>query len=196
MSAAPHASSKPKITIFQHYDFKGNHYAINSSDPDINSMTPAGQRRGLSSFKVEQGTWSLYTEVNYGGPPLKLLGQTQFGPGDYDLRALGGEEFNDTVQSIKLIPHITLYSQWKTAAGETDLNDSNPDITKRFPINNKRGLSAFTVHTGKWSFYTEANYQGEPVNIDGTTVFEQHPRRKLEDPYNDAVVSIKLVEAP
>ena len=197
MSAAP--LNKPSMTIYEKFDYEGKHFPITESTPDINSMLRSGSHRGLSSFIVDKGIWKMYTEVNYGGDPLEIDGKTELGPGKYNFKSKDLRKLNDKLQSIELIsppPHITLYTTWHFSEGDVDLGDSKPDISADFP-KGRKGLSSFIVHAGKWSLYTEANYEGEVVDIHGVTVFgpgKYELRGKGIRKFNDDTVSIKLVE--
>lgn len=185
-------SYEPQLIYYANYGFKGHFEYARESTPDINPGTGAGTFHGLSSFKVVRGTWSLYLETNYGGAPIELDGKTQFGPGEYDLKVLG-KQYNDKVQSMKLIPKITLYYHWGSEVGQTDLTESNPDINSIYPDGDIKGLSTFVVHSKKWSLFTETNYQGDKVNINGVTEFGPG-KYEIHDDFNDTTSSVKLLE--
>ena len=187
---------EPKIALFKNFRLDTNNRTLSDSSPDITRRYPPGNPRGLSSFIVEGGIWCLYTEINFGGTKIAIDGVSEFGPGSYALRG----RLNDLVQSIQLLdppPLITLFTHFNMDnVNPPQLSESHVDIGEDFPPMRREGLSAFIVTRGRWSLYTQANFQGDLVKIRGETVFKEGTYvldGRVIGRFNDQTVSIELV---
>ena len=92
----------PRITLYTNWHFSEGDVDLATSKPDISDDFPKG-KKGLSSFIVHAGKWSLHTKANYEGELVDIHGVTVFGPGKYELRGKGVRKFNDDTVSVKLI---------------------------------------------------------------------------------------------
>ena len=83
-------------------NFKANNiFLFLASVDDLAEYFPdQGEGKGVASFIVSEGTWSLYLATNGDGPAIKIRGKTEFGPGT-DVYDVG--RFARMVKSIKRI---------------------------------------------------------------------------------------------
>ena len=87
---------------------------------------------------------------------------------------------------ISVFEHI-----YYCGTGET-YKSSYPDITGTFPAGG-RGASSFIVMKGVWAIYSERNYKGIQIAVDGRNEFGPGSRISFINPANDMVKSIKLL---
>ena len=81
---------------------------------------------------------------------------------------------------------------WYGGTGHTYIT-SNPDITPEFPPEKREGASSFIVMKGVWSLYTEKNYNGIKITIDGKDEFGPGDKVPEIGAASDRVLSIEYV---
>ena len=91
---------KSGIVLFEHGGFCGQGKLYTTSNPDITGTFPP-HTKGVSSFIVHKGWWSLYTQKDY-SHRMNISGQTKFGPGS---RVNIPTDYNDKMESIKYFPY-------------------------------------------------------------------------------------------
>lgn len=84
-------SLAPEVILFPHYLWRGEAVSLTASNLDITQLFPPGRVHGLSSIWTFGGQWEFYTDINFEGERVIILGTEV------------PEEFNDSVKSIKLL---------------------------------------------------------------------------------------------
>ena len=155
-------------------------YGARRDIPASNKMTLA-KVGGSTSFYVvyrdpdyQETNWSAEcskvvdssTEIELGFPARSTQGWNKVG--------------------ISLFEHI-----YYCGTGAT-YKSSYPDISGTFPAGD-RGVSSFIVMKGVWAIYSEKNYKGIQISVDGQNEFGPGSRITFIQPGNDMVKSVKLL---
>ena len=148
--------------------------------PESSRMT-LGKVDGSKSFYVVYRDPD-YQEANWTAECSKIVhspSEIEFG---FTARSTQGW---DKV-GISLFEHI-----YYCGTGGT-YKSSYPDITGTFPAGD-RGASSFIVMEGVWAIYSEKNYKGIQIAVDGRNEFGPGSRISFINPGNDMVKSVKLL---
>ena len=149
---------------------------------------PAGN--DMTNGRVD-GTQSFYVVYN---EPGYLKGAKDWsansskivdGPNEIELGFTARSAQGWDKVGISIMEHI-----YYCGTGET-YRSSNPDITTSFPSGDA-GVSSFFVSKGVWAVYSEKNYKGVQLEVDGKTEFGPGFRAPCMRA-NDVVKSVKLL---
>ncbi|MEO0012226.1 MAG: Beta/Gamma crystallin [Cyanobacteriota bacterium] len=85
-----------RMILYEHENFQGSFIiAEGSSNNESVSLSGTLLDNEVSSFKVQSGEWSLWSEGDVTG-----VGLEPFGPGDYSSIADLDSSFNDVISSV------------------------------------------------------------------------------------------------
>ena len=90
---------------------------------------------------------------------------------------------------------ITLFEHhYYCGTGATFLS-SNVDINQELPTGNSKGASSFIVKKGIWALYTEKNYKGTQIAIEGQNEFgpDTHIPNLYQYGLGDRIQSVKYL---
>ena len=90
----------PGVIMFEHSQHRGYASLFRNTNPDITDSFGQGKVSGVSSMIITGGKWSFYTGFNSGGTKVNIGGQSELGPGVYDL---GYCITNDQIKSIQYV---------------------------------------------------------------------------------------------
>lgn len=131
---------------------------------------------GSDSFYIVYRKADFHDDVDSGSSDSYIVNSTN----DVNLGFIAKSTQGWDKTGITVLEHA-----WFCGTGQT-YKSSNPDITDHFPPGD-RAVSSFIVMKGVWSLYTEKNYKGIKISIDGEVEFG--PGRQIHSlgPANDKV---------
>jgi hypothetical protein len=88
------------------------------------------------------------------------------------------------VSGGKTVPDVVLYSRKNQQGKSLKVNNKIADLSK---YNFDDISTSVVVNSGTWRFYTEPNFQGQPIDVESDTARDL-PRR-----FNNSISSLKSI---
>ena len=162
----------------------GSSDPIYSSERDIKAECGYNKARvdGSKSFYIVYSKPEFFDTHEHSSTSSVIVDSSCEAPLGFTARSTQGWDKD----GITLLEH-----HWYCGTGRT-YTTSTPDITHEFPSGD-RGASSIIVMKGYWSLYTDKNYNGIKISLNGKSEFGPGTRLYSLGPAEDKVKSIKYI---